>query len=64
MEMITVTLASEIKSFIANYVMTDKLQQHSGYEDSLERCIDKLFSLCTTDEEREIVKAIISLEEH
>jgi hypothetical protein len=44
--------------------MTDKWQHYAGYEDSLERDVDKLFSLCTTDEEREIVKAVISLEDH
>ena len=58
------TLAIEIKKFIANYVMTDKWQHYAGYEDGLERDVDKLFSLCTTDAEREIVKAVISLEDH
>lgn len=58
------TLAIEIKNFIANYVITDKWQHYAGYEDALERTVDKLFSLCTTDEEREIVKAVISLENH
>lgn len=58
------TLANEIKRFIANYIMTDKNQHYAGYEDQLEYAVDKLFSLCTTDAEREIVRAIISLEEH
>ena len=57
-------LADEIKSFIANYIMTDKNQHYAGYEDQLEYEVDKLFSLCTTDTEREIVRAVISLEEH
>ena len=58
------TLANEIKSFIANYIMTDKNQHYAGYEDQLEYEVDKLFSLCSTEQEREIVRAIISLEEH
>lgn len=58
------TLANAIKSFIANYIMTDKWQHYAGYEDGLERDVDKLFSLCSTEQEREIVKAVISLEDH
>jgi succinate dehydrogenase flavin-adding protein (antitoxin of CptAB toxin-antitoxin module) len=58
------TLANEIKKFIVNYIKSTDLQQYSGYEDLLEDTVNKLFSLCTTEEEREIVKAVISLEEH
>lgn len=58
------TLATAIKSFVANYIMTDKWQHYGGYEDALERDIDKLYSLCSTEQEREIVKAVISLEDH
>lgn len=58
------TLAIAIKNFITNYIMTDKFQHYAGYEDHLEIAVENLFSLCTTDEEREIVRAIISLEDH
>lgn len=58
------TLANEIKSFIANYIATDKWQHYGGYEDRLDDAIYYLTSLCTTPEEYEIVKAIISLENH
>jgi succinate dehydrogenase flavin-adding protein (antitoxin of CptAB toxin-antitoxin module) len=58
------TLANEIKKFIVNYIKSTDLQQYSGYEDLLEDTVNKLFSLCTTEEEREIVKAVISLEDH
>ena len=58
------TLADKIKLFISNYLMTTDHQHFGGYEDHLENVIEELFYLCTTDEERAIVRAIISLEEH
>ena len=44
--------------------MTDKWQHYAGYEDGLEKDVAELFSLCSTEQEREIVRAVISLEEH
>lgn len=58
------SLAFRIKLFIEHYIMTDEYQGYGGYEDALENAVDYLYSLCTTDAEREIVKAIVSLEEH
>lgn len=58
------TLAIEIKNFIANYIKTDKWQHYAGYEDRLEDAVYYLYSLCTTQEEYEIVKTIVSLEDH
>lgn len=58
------TLAIEVKKFIDTFIKSDRLQSLSGYEDYLDEAIDYLTSLCTTAEEYEIVKAIISLEEH
>ena len=58
------TLAIEIKKFIDTFIKSQDLQRYSGYEDRLDDAIDYLTSLCTTQEEYEIVKAIISLENH
>lgn len=58
------TLAIEIKKFIDTFVKSTDLQKYSGYEDYLDDAIDYLTSLCTTQEEYEIVKTIISLEDH
>lgn len=58
------TLANAIKKFIANFIQSTDLQHYAGYEDRLQDAVDDLFSLCTTDAEREIVRAVISLEDH
>jgi hypothetical protein len=58
------TLAKALKNFIVNFVVSKELQRSSNYEDTLEWAVDELFSLCTTDEERELVKAVIHLEDH
>ena len=58
------TLAKAIKSFIETYIISQELQQYGRYEDILDEAIDRLYSLCTTEAERAIVKAIVSLEEH
>lgn len=53
-----------LRRFIATYVNPTSIHSWSNYEDTLEEAIDKLYSLCTTDEERELVKAIVRLEDH
>lgn len=58
------TLASEIKKFIDTFVKSQDLQRYGNYEDLLDNAVDYLTSLCTTAEEYEIVKAVISLEDH
>ena len=58
------TLAIEIKRFVDNFIKSKDLQRCSNYEDVLDEAVDYLTSLCTTAEEYEIVKAIISLEDH
>lgn len=58
------TLAIEIKKFIDTFIKSTDLQRCGNYEDRLDDAIDYLTSLCTTAEEYEIVKAIISLENH
>lgn len=61
---VIMTLAEAIKTFIEYYIMTDENQNRAGYEYSLEKDIHMLYALCTTDDERAIVKAIVSLEDH
>ena len=58
------TLAIEIKKFIDTFVKSQDLQRLGNYEDYLDEAIYNLTSLCTTAEEYEIVKAIVSLENH
>ena len=58
------TLAIEIKKFIDTFIKSQDLQRYGNYEDILDNAVDYLTSLCTTAEEYEIVKAIISLEDH
>lgn len=58
------TLAKAIKNFIETFIMSQDLQQYGRYEDILDDAVDELYSLCTTEAEHAIVKAIVSLEEH
>ncbi len=58
------TLIIALRRFITTYVNPTSIHSWSNYEDTLEEVIDELYSLCTTDEERELVKAVISLEDH
>lgn len=58
------TLAIEVKKFIDTFIKSQDLQKYGNYEDLLDDVVDYLTSLCTTAEEYEIVKAIISLENH
>lgn len=63
-EVFTVTLAIEIKRFIDTFIKSQDLQRYSNYEDRLDDAVYYLTSLCKTEEEYEIVKAIVSLENH
>lgn len=58
------TLANAIKAFIETFILSQDLQQYGRYEDLLDNAVDIMYSLCTTETERAIVKAIVSLEEH
>lgn len=58
------TLAKAIKHFIETFIISQDLQQYGRYEDLLDDAVDELYSLCTTETERAMVKAVVSLEEH
>lgn len=58
------TLAIEIKKFIDTFIKSQDLQKYGNYEDRLDDAVYYLISLCKTQEEYEIVKAIVSLENH
>ena len=61
---VNMTLVIAIRRFIDNFIKSKDLQRSSNYEDTLEYAVDELYSLCTTDEERELVKAVVRLEDH